>query len=112
MCDNEITASKKTQLNPNFSKTGFFEFPDRSNFRDFKLYSFFLLFLTEYLNFFIKQGSDSSKLKMLAKAMLAKTRDELLTQNKKKKKTKRKDNNGYNLASSTETFTSNTSSKI
>ena len=44
--------------------------------------------------------------------MLAKTRDELLTQKKKKKKTKRKDNNGYNLASSTETFTSNTSSKI
>ena len=43
--------------------------------------------------------------------MLAKTRDELLTQNKKNK-TKRKDNNGYNLASSTETFTSNTSSKI
>ena len=44
MCDNEITASKKTQLNPNFSKTGFFEFPDRSNFRDFKLYSFFYFF--------------------------------------------------------------------
>ena len=41
--------------------------------------------MTEYLNFFIKQGSDSSKLKMLAKAILAKTRDKLLTQNKKTK---------------------------
>ena len=39
----------------------------------------------EYLNFFIKQGYDSSKLKMLAKDMLAKTRDELLPQNNKAK---------------------------
>ena len=34
----------------------------------------------EYLNFFIKQGYDSSKLKMFAKDMLAKTRDEFLRQ--------------------------------
>ena len=39
----------------------------------------------EYLNFFIKQGYDGSKLKMLAKEMLAKTRDKLLPQNNKKK---------------------------
>ena len=32
----------------------------------------------EYFNFFIKQGYDSFKLKMLAKGILAKTRDELL----------------------------------
>ena len=38
----------------------------------------------EYLNFFIKQGYDSSKLKMLVKEMLAKTRDELLPENNKK----------------------------
>ena len=35
----------------------------------------------EYLNFFIKQGYDGSKLKMLAKEMVAKTRDEILPQN-------------------------------
>ena len=64
----------------------------------------------EYLNFFIKQGYDSSKLKMLAKDMSAKTSDELLPQNKNK--TKRKDNDGYKLASSTETFIQNTSRKI
>ena len=33
----------------------------------------------------MKQGYDNSKLKMLAKDMLAKTRDELLTKNKKTK---------------------------
>ena len=38
----------------------------------------------EYLNFFIKQGYNSFKLKMLAK-----TRDKLLPYNKKKDKTKR-----------------------
>ena len=43
----------------------------------------------EYLNFLIKQGYDSSKLKMLAKDILAKTRDELLLQIKTKNKTKR-----------------------
>ena len=37
----------------------------------------------EYLNFFIEIGYDSSKLKMLAKDMLAKTSDELLPQIKK-----------------------------
>ena len=43
----------------------------------------------EYLNFFIKQGYDSSKLKMLVKGMLAKTSEELLPQIKKKNKAKR-----------------------
>ena len=44
----------------------------------------------EYLNFFIKQAYESSKLKMLAKDMLAKTRDEPLPRIKKtKNKTKR-----------------------
>ena len=38
----------------------------------------------EYLNSFIKQGYDGSKLKMLAKEMLTKTRDELLPENNKK----------------------------
>ena len=38
----------------------------------------------EYLNFFLKQNYDSSKLKMLVKEMLAKTRDELLPENNKK----------------------------
>ena len=38
----------------------------------------------KYLNFFIKQGYDDSKLKMLAKEMLAKTRDELLPQKNKR----------------------------
>ena len=37
----------------------------------------------EYLNFFIKQGYDGSKLKMLTKEMLTKTRDEFLPQNEK-----------------------------
>ena len=37
----------------------------------------------EYLNFFIKQGYDSTKLKMLVKDILANTCDELLPQNKK-----------------------------
>ena len=45
--------------------------------------------MTENLNFFIKQGYDSSKLKMFAKNMLAKTRDEVLSQNEKKNKEKR-----------------------
>ena len=61
----------------------------------------------EYSNFLIKQSCDNFKLKMLAKDMLAKTRDELLTQNKKAK-----DNNGYNLASITEIFIQNTLRKI
>ena len=43
--------------------------------------------------------------------MLAKTRHELLPQNNKKK-TKRKNNNGYNLASKSETSLQNTSRKI
>ena len=47
---------------------------------------------------------------MLAKDILAKTRDELLTQNKKKPK--RKDINGYNLAPSTKIFIQSTSRKI
>ena len=38
----------------------------------------------EYLNFFIKQDYDGSKLKMLAKEMLAKTPDELLPQKNKR----------------------------
>ena len=38
----------------------------------------------EYLNFFIKQGYDGSKLKILAKEMLAKTRDELEPQKNKR----------------------------
>ena len=38
----------------------------------------------EYLNFFIKQGYDGSKLKMLAKEILAKTPDQLLLQNNKR----------------------------
>ena len=38
----------------------------------------------EYLNFFIKQGYDGSKLKMLTKKMLSKTRDELLPQKNKR----------------------------
>ena len=38
----------------------------------------------EYLNFFIKQGYDGSKLKMLAKEMLAKTPDEILPQKNKR----------------------------
>ena len=50
--------------------------------------------MTENSNFFIKQGYDSSKLKTFAKDMLAKTRNEVLSQNEKK--TKRKDNNSYN----------------
>ena len=37
-----------------------------------------------YLNFFIKRDYDGSKLKMLAKEMLAKTRDELLPQKNKR----------------------------
>ena len=37
----------------------------------------------------MKQGYDSSKLKMLATDMLAKTRHQLLPQNKKQNKTKR-----------------------
>ena len=37
----------------------------------------------EYLNFFVKQGYDSTKLKMLVKDILANTCDELLPQNKK-----------------------------
>ena len=41
---------------------------------------------------------------MFSKDMLVETRDKFLPQNKKNK-AKRKDNNGYNLASSTETFT-------
>ena len=61
----------------------------------------------EYSNFSIKQGYDNFKLKMLAKDMLAKTCDELLTQNKKAK-----DDNGYNLASITEIFIQNTLRKI
>ena len=64
----------------------------------------------EYLNFFIKQGYDSSKLKMLVKGMLAKTSQELLPQIKKK--TKRKDDNGYKLPSNTETSIQDTSRKV
>ena len=37
----------------------------------------------EYSNFFIKQGYNNFKVKMLVKDVLAKTRDKLLTQNKK-----------------------------
>ena len=64
----------------------------------------------KYLNFFIKQSYDSSKLKMLAKDRLAKIRDKLLPKNKKK--SKRKDSNSYNLTSNTEAFIQNTSRKI
>ena len=42
----------------------------------------------EYLNFFIKHGYDNFKLKMLAKYMLAKTCDELLTRNRKRQNEK------------------------
>lgn len=41
----------------------------------------------EYQFFFTKQGSDSSRLKVLTKDILAKTRDELLLQNKKNENT-------------------------
>ena len=44
----------------------------------------------EYLNVFIKQGYDSSKLKMFSKDMLVETRDKFLPQNKKKKQSKTK----------------------
>ena len=47
---------------------------------------------------------------MIAKDRLAKTRDEVMPQNQKNRN--KKDNNGYNLASSTETFTQNTFRKI
>ena len=43
---------------------------------------------TEHLNFFIKRGYDSFKLKMLLKDMLSKIRDEFLPQNKKRQNEK------------------------
>ena len=67
----------------------------------------------EDLNLFLKQAFHSPKLKGQAKDMLAKSCYELLNKLKKKKKKKsNKDSKGYNLASSTDTFTSSTSRKV
>ena len=49
-------------------------------------------------------------MKIHTKHMLAKTRDKLLTQNLKNPK--QKDNNGYKLTSSIETFIQNSLTKI
>ena len=66
----------------------------------------------EDLNLFLKQAFHSPKLKGQAKDMLAKSCYELLNKLKKKKKKSNKDSKGYNLASSTDTFTSSTSRKV